>query len=228
MGILIHILTDHIGPSPRLRGNRSRMDKGSVSINVDRFESENMKRVVSVIDRYNKDMDSKLKRDIAFEITRTSMRYPNLDVDLVCSIITYSSRKTWDPQIFSSTGALGLMGVTRDIGKFFAGYEGIEWTTGTEILLNPIYNIRLGARYLSALVGQYGLEGGLAVYLMGQKGRRWIEKGNNGVYYRGLISLPKVKRYKRWENSVNIFTALSKKKESSILDQLALANSTRR
>ncbi|MFQ6032923.1 MAG: hypothetical protein ACE5K2_08390, partial [Candidatus Zixiibacteriota bacterium] len=60
------------------------------------------------------------------------------------------------------------------------------------------------------------------------KGRRWIEKGNNGVYYRGLISLPKVKRYKRWENSVNIFTALSKKKESSILDQLALANSTRR
>lgn len=186
VGILIHMLTDYIGFFPWLKGDKSRLVKGSISVNMERFESENTRRVISVIERYNRDMDPQLKWGIAHEINNMTMRYPNLDIDLICSIITYCSRKTWYPQIFSSTGALGLMQIPPGIGKFFARYEGIVWTTEAEILLNPIYNIRIGVRYLSTLVGQYGLEDGLAVYLMGQKERRWGGKMHTGVHYRRL------------------------------------------
>lgn len=186
VGILIHIVMDQIGLSPRFVEDKTHPAKGSISINMDRFDPENISKVVSIIDTYNKEMHPKLKRDIAREIHRVTLKFPNLDIDLICSIITYASWKTWDPRITSSHGAFGLMGIRPAIGKFFARYEGIEWTTEGEILFNPIYNIRIGARYLSTLIGRYGLEDGLAVYLMDQRNRRWPDKVHNGVYERKL------------------------------------------
>ena len=54
-------------------------------------------------------------------------------------------------------------------GKWLSKYEGISWTGDKEVLFNPIFNIRLGTRYLSALIETYDLEGGLAAYNGGHK-----------------------------------------------------------
>lgn len=181
VGILIHIVMDHTLLSSSHRADKSGR---SISTNMNWFEFEDIRKIVAVMERHNKDMHPQLKRDIAHEIYRMTIRYPNLDADIICDAITYSSRKTWDPKILSSTGVLGLMGIRPEVGELVARCEGIEWTTKAEVLLDPIYNIRIGARYLSTLIGRFGFEKGLLVYLMDQKGRRRPDKVHNGVYYR--------------------------------------------
>jgi soluble lytic murein transglycosylase-like protein len=49
---------------------------------------------------------------------------------------------------------------------------------GEQILFNPVYNIRLGCRYLAGLVETYGIEAGLAGYNGGERcAEIWQRKG---------------------------------------------------
>jgi soluble lytic murein transglycosylase len=121
------------------------------------------------------------KYEIAEEIYAMTKKYPVLNVDLLCATITHESAGTWDPEIISPAGAMGLMQIMPATGMFIAAYEGISWTSAQEILFDPIYNIRLGARYLSSLIELYDVDGGLAAYNGGeQRASLWIESGKMG------------------------------------------------
>ena len=74
---------------------------------------------------------------------------------------------------------MGLMQVMPATGMFIAHYEGITWTSPEEVLFNPIYNIRIGSRYLSTMISLYGLEGGLAAYNGGERrAALWVAEGS--------------------------------------------------
>jgi len=139
------------------------------AMSVDSVRQFNIQKIMSIIDTYNKELSSVEKYDIANEIYSLSLKYTNLDVDLICATITHESAGTWDPKIVSRAGAIGLMQIMPATGMFLAEYEGITWTNEQEVLTNPIYNIRLGTRYLSTLISYYGIDGGLAAYNGGEK-----------------------------------------------------------
>ncbi len=137
-------------------------------------------KVVGIIDRFNRNMSEDEKIAIADEIYRMSIKYPNLDVDLICATITHESGCDWNPEAFSRAGAMGLMQIMPRTGKWLSRFEGIDWTNSEDILYNPIHNIRLGSRYLSYLKELYGLEGGLAAYNGGGvRVRKWIASGKD-------------------------------------------------
>ena len=78
---------------------------------VDSIRLENIKRVLAVINRFNPRMPESVKTAIASEISAASVKYENLDIDLLCATITHESAFTWDPQVISPAGAMGLMQV---------------------------------------------------------------------------------------------------------------------
>ncbi|MFQ5751863.1 MAG: transglycosylase SLT domain-containing protein, partial [bacterium] len=119
-------------------------------IQIDNVRRNTCRKVLQIIARHNPEMPAGLKKEIANEIYTMSQKYPNLDVDLICATITHESARTWDPKVVSKAGALGLMQVMPGTGEWLAKYEAISWTSAEDILCNPIYNIRIGARYLSA------------------------------------------------------------------------------
>ncbi len=127
-----------------------------------------------------------MKYKIASEINDASMKYDNLDVDLICATITHETGFTWDPKIVSPAGAVGLMQVMPPTGKFLARVEGIPWTNASDVLLDPVLNIRLGSRYLSSLVEMYEIDGGLAAYNGGGKrAKMWLAQNRKkGVLYK--------------------------------------------
>ncbi|MFQ5484321.1 MAG: lytic transglycosylase domain-containing protein [Desulfobacterales bacterium] len=144
---------------------------------IDQERQSTEQKIIQIIERYNPYMPLSMKRKIAKEIYRMSLKYPNLDVNLICATITHESGRAWNPRVVSNAGAMGLMQIMPNTGKWLAKYEGIKWTTAEEILFNPIYNIRLGTRYLSALVETYDVEGGLAAYNGGAKRvELWLAK----------------------------------------------------
>jgi len=143
---------------------------------VDFVRRTSNQKVLKILDRFNPGLQNNLKREIANEIYKRNVKYPNLDVDLICATITHESGRTWDPEIVSNAGAMGLMQIMPATGKWLSKYEGISWTGDEEILFDPINNIRLGTRYLSALIETYDLEGGLAAYNGGDKrARMWLK-----------------------------------------------------
>lgn len=147
-----------------------RILKSSQSIvAVDSVRTNAIERTVAIIGRFNSEMSSEMKYRLADEIYNMSVKYPNLDVDLICATITHESGRTWDPKAVSRAGAMGLMQIMPPTGRWLAQYEGIDYTSDEEILFNPIYNIRMGTRYLSYLIHAYDLEGGLAAYNGGWK-----------------------------------------------------------
>jgi soluble lytic murein transglycosylase len=138
------------------------------AMNVDSVRQHHIQKIMRIIAGYNAEMPSDQRYVIASEIYEMSIKYDNLDVDLLCATITHESA-TWKPEVVSRAGAMGLMQVMPATGMFIAHYEGITWTNEHEVLLNPIYNIRIGSRYLSTMIGLYGLEGGLAAYNGGER-----------------------------------------------------------
>ncbi len=150
---------------------------------VDRARNSARRKVVQIITEFNPRMEASLKEQIADEIIKISLKYPNLDVNLICATITHES--TWAADAVSNAGAMGLMQIMPSTGKWLAKYEGISWTSDKEILFNPICNIRLGSRYLSALIENYELEGGLAAYNGGAKRvEMWLSKNKaNGILW---------------------------------------------
>jgi len=148
------------------------------AMNVDSIRHAAIQKVMYIIDKYNPDMPSSEKYEIANEIYNMSMKYTNLDIDLICATITHETANTWDPNVISRAGAMGLMQIMPATGMFIAQYEGITWTSKEDVLLNPIYNIRIGSRYLASLIQMYGVDGGLAAYNGGEKrAALWIANG---------------------------------------------------
>ncbi len=146
------------------------------AMNVDSVRQYNIQKVMKIISKYNNNLPSSVKYEIAEEIFNMSVKYTNLDVDLLCATITQESGGTWDPEIISEAGAMGLMQIMPTYGMWIAYYENITWTTPEETLFNPIYNIRIGSRHLSALIDAYELEGGLAAFNGGEKrAALWLE-----------------------------------------------------
>lgn len=152
---------------------------------VDQKRTKNIQKVLSVLNRYNSSMSFDRKYAIASEISDASMKYENLDINLLCATITHESAFTWDPAIVSPAGALGLMQVMPETGKFLASIEGLKWTSQEDILFDPVINIRLGSRYLSSLIELYDIDGGLAAYNGGGKiARMWLANGRaDGILY---------------------------------------------
>ena len=135
----------------------------------------NEQKIVTIMNRYNKKMPAAMKQAIADEILEMSLKYPNLDVDLICATITHESARSWNPKVVSKAGAMGLMQIMPRTGKWLSKSEGVEWTSTEAVLFDPIYNIRLGTRYLSKLINTYDLEGGLAAYNGGWKrAKKWL------------------------------------------------------
>jgi soluble lytic murein transglycosylase len=153
---------------------------------VDQFHRANINKALEVINKYNPEMPEDQKYRIASEISIASIKYDNLDVDLICATITHESAFTWDPKVVSPAGALGLMQVMPATGKFLAGIEGLSWTRPRAILFDPIQNIRLGCRYLSSLIELYDVDGGLAAYNGGSRRvRKWLASNKaKGILYR--------------------------------------------
>ncbi len=148
------------------------------SINVDSIRQYNIQKIIAIIDQYNITMLTHQKYEIAEEIFRMTQKYSNLNADLVCATITHETAGTWRPDIVSPVGAMGLMQIMPATGMFVAASEGIQWTQSEEILFDPIYNIRIGARYLSSLIELYDVDGGLAAYNGGEKrASLWIGSG---------------------------------------------------
>ncbi len=152
---------------------------------TDSIRRENIDKVISVINRFNPEMATQRKYDIAHEITDAAMKYENLDVDLVCATITHESAFSWDPEVVSPVGALGLMQVMPATGEFLARIAGIRWTSAEDVLFDPVVNIRLGSRYLSSLIEMYEIDGGLAAYNGGGKrAKMWLAQNRaNGVLF---------------------------------------------
>ena len=156
------------------------------SMNIDSVRQYNIQRIMAIIDQYNATMPSGQKYEIANEIYNMSIKYENLDVDLICATITHESAGTWSPEIVSQAGAMGLMQIMPTTGMFVAVYEDVTWTSAEDVLFNPIYNIRIGSRYLSSLVSLYDVDGGLAAYNGGERRAAiWLVSGKaDGVLYK--------------------------------------------
>jgi len=150
------------------------------AMNVDSVRQYEIQKVMSIIEKYDPEMASAKKYEVADEICRMAIKYPNLNVDLICATITHESALTWRADIRSQAGAIGLMQIMPATGVFLAADEGIPWTSPGEILYNPVLNIRLGCRYLSTLISLYQLDGGLAAYNGGEKrAAMWLASGKD-------------------------------------------------
>lgn len=149
-------------------------------LQVDSTREASLEKIVAIINRYNKRLKKTEKYGIANEIYEMSVKYDNLDVDLICATITHESARTWRPTVVSPAGALGLMQIMPYTGAFLSKHEGIPWTTPEEVLFSPINNIRMGCRYLSMLIELYHVDGGLAAYNGGERrAAEWLASGRN-------------------------------------------------
>jgi len=147
---------------------------------IDSARQQQVRKIITIINRFNPKMSSNLKLDLASEIYTMSLKYSQLNVDLICATITHESAHSWDPEAVSFAGAMGLMQLLPTTARELTREEGITWTSSEAILFNPIYNVRLGCRYLARLVGNYGVEPGLAAYNGGAlQARRWANGGMN-------------------------------------------------
>ena len=144
-----------------IRESTQTLNRLSVYVDVDSSKEHAIHKVLSIISQYNDEMQEDLKLAIANEIYRMSVKYENLDIDLICATITHESARTWKPTVVSPVGALGLMQIMPYTGYFLSTHEGIEWTNARQVLFDPVNNIRMGCRYLSRLIELYSVDGGL-------------------------------------------------------------------
>ncbi|NIR70851.1 transglycosylase SLT domain-containing protein [candidate division KSB1 bacterium] len=152
---------------------------------IDSVRAHSRQKVLRIVNRFNSHMPFQQKQEIADKIYEMTVRYQNLGVDLICATITHETAQTWDPRTISNAGAMGLMQIMPSTGKYLAKREGIKWTSAEDILFDPVYNIRLGSRYMSGLIKAYELEGGLAAYNGGlQRAEKWLASNKSkGVLF---------------------------------------------
>jgi soluble lytic murein transglycosylase len=178
IGFNRHLTKIHHQQNEQIDQLQNELQQAKTIAQIDSARQLQMRRIVSIIDRFNPEMEAELKFNIADEIYTMSLKYRQLDVDLICATITHETARTWNPEAISFAGALGLMQILPSTGIDLAQQEGIRWTSAEEILFNPIYNVRLGCRYLEMLITDYGLEAGLAGYNGGgRQAKRWLRGG---------------------------------------------------
>ncbi|MFQ5706287.1 MAG: lytic transglycosylase domain-containing protein [bacterium] len=131
----------------------------------------------TVIHSFNPDLSPELQTAIANEIYAMSVKYENLDVELILATITHESAHTWDPRIVSPAGAIGLMQILPVTARHLLAEKRHHGRSLLDILFDPIQNIRLGCRYLSMLIQAYDVDGGLAAYNGGEKrAQKWLRQ----------------------------------------------------
>ncbi len=144
----------------------------------DRERNSDLKKILVIMERYAPDMRAGLKFEIANTIHEMTIKYSNLDLELICATITHETGRSWNPRSISPVGARGLMQIMPLTGEMLAQAEGVSWSTPEKVLFDPITNLRLGCRYLSALVNAYHVDGGLAAYNGGEKrAELWLRQG---------------------------------------------------
>lgn len=143
---------------------------------IDSSRRHNIGKIIAIVDRLQPKMAGDMKCMVAGEIYAMCSKYRNLDLELICATITQETG--WNPKAVSAAGALGLMQILPSTGIGLAQEEGIAWSSAEEVLFDPIYNLRLGCRYLAGLVQVYNLDAGLAAYNGGEKhAQRWLRGG---------------------------------------------------
>ncbi len=89
----------------------------------------------------------------------------DLDPFLILAVIHVESEFT--PQAVSNKGAIGLMQVMPNTGKYVANQMGISYS-GSKSLYDPFVNVKLGIHYLSFLTDRFSsTENALAAYNYG-------------------------------------------------------------
>lgn len=149
-------------------------------------------KVTSIINNYNPKLSDDAKYKLSNEIFNMTIKYDNLNLDLICATITHESARTWDSTVVSHAGAHGLMQIMPATGKMLAQLEKTEWTGSKNVLFDPIMNIRLGSRYLSMLLTKYeemgyerevAVQAALAAYNGGERRvALWLKKNRNYKY----------------------------------------------
>jgi hypothetical protein len=204
IGFRDHLKRIHHGQEEKIAQLQKKLQNAKAIARVDSTRERQMCRIVSIIDRFNPEMNAELKFNLAAEIYTQSLKYRQLDVNLICATITHESGRTWNPEAISFAGALGLMQIVPSTGIMLAREEGMPWTSAEEILFNPIYNVRLGCRYLAKLVTDYGLEAGLAAYNGGAvQAKRWLKGGsaNSELHPETAYYVPAIlKIYREYRN----------------------------
>lgn len=173
-------------------------------VRVDSARVAQLRKIEHIVLTYNQELRPETRARIAREVYAMSQKYPVLGVDLICATITHESAFSWDPNVRSRAGALGLMQIMPATGEYLAKVAGVEWTTAEEVLLDPVLNIRLGSRYLSILVETYDVDGGLAAYNGGSyRAALWLRSGRQeGILWRETQNyVPAVlELYERFQN----------------------------
>jgi soluble lytic murein transglycosylase-like protein len=163
-----------------IRKSTFALDELAAYVDIDSSKQQAIRKVLTIICQYNDGMQDDLKLAIANEIFRMSVKYENLDIDLICATITHESARTWEPTVVSHAGALGLMQIMPYTGYFLSKHEGVPWTNARQVLFDPVNNIRMGCRYLSRLIELYSVDGGLAAYNGGpRRAAMWLASGRN-------------------------------------------------
>lgn len=103
-------------------------------------------------------------RQVAQVIIEESER-TGFDWELVLAVIETES--SFNNFARSNVGALGLMQIMPTTGEMLAAELSIPWN-GASTLFDPVVNVRLGTRYLTALHAKYkSWDGALAAYNWG-------------------------------------------------------------
>jgi soluble lytic murein transglycosylase-like protein len=160
------------------------------TVSVESVRQYNTQRIIAIITQYNRSMPTSSKYEIAQEIYDASVNYTSLDPDLLCAYITNVTNGTWNPEYISDYGAMGLMQIMPALGAYVARSMHFNWISPDEVLLNPLYNIRIGASYLSALIGAYDVDGALVACSVGERRAAiWIKSGrSNAILPRDTIN----------------------------------------
>ena len=109
---------------------------------------ETIQEILSVLERYQKDLANVTKEELAKVIYEEAIRY-NCDPKFILALIAIES--SFKNRSVSERGAKGLMQIMPYVAQSLAQELGIEWR-GDHMLFNPILNIKMGIYYLSQLI----------------------------------------------------------------------------
>jgi len=121
---------------------------------VPRAEAEppSVGAVATALAASGSDLDAAARRRVGTVLLEEAERF-GLDPRLVLAVIHVESRGR--TRSVSRAGALGLMQLRPRTAEEVARRSGLPWR-GPEALFDPELNVRLGVRYLAALVERYG------------------------------------------------------------------------
>ena len=104
------------------------------TLNADSQRQFQIQKTIALIEKYNPALPAAAQYEIADEIDRMAIKYPNLTVNLICALITHESGLSWRPDIRSQSGGIGLMQIMPAAGVFLAADEGVVDLAGRNIV----------------------------------------------------------------------------------------------